>query len=62
VKREKLGTIGGGVAHREYVCWFGGGVGARDGDSICSGEAAISSVVSSGTSVEDPALKLRSRC
>jgi hypothetical protein len=36
-------------------------VGTRDGDSICSGEAAISSIVASGTSVEVPALELRSR-
>jgi hypothetical protein len=57
-----LGTAGGGVAQREYVCWFGGGVGARDGDSTCSGEAIALSMVSSGTSVEVPSLALLSRC
>jgi hypothetical protein len=38
-----------------------GGVGARDGDSICSGEVIASSTASSGTSVEVPSLALRSR-
>ena len=61
MKREKPGTGGGGVAQREYVCWFGGGVGARDGDNTCSGEAIALSMVSSGTSVEVPALLLLSR-
>jgi hypothetical protein len=56
-----LGTAGGGVAQREYVCWFGGGVGARDGDNICSGEAIVSLMVSSGSSAEVPSLALLSR-
>jgi hypothetical protein len=38
-----------------------GGVGARDGDNTCSGEAIASSTVSSGTSAEVPSLALLSR-
>jgi hypothetical protein len=54
--------IDGGVVQWEYACWLGGGVPLQDGDRTCSGEAAVSLTVPSGTSVEVPALVLRSRC
>jgi hypothetical protein len=61
VNREKLGRRGCGVPQWEYACWLGGGVLVHDGDKMCLGEAAVSSTVSSGISVEVPARELLSR-